>query len=198
MLGRLTLFCALTIGLIWLAGFGYYVATIIEMREPRVTDDIAITDGIVVLTGGSERLGVGIDLLKAGKGKKLLISGVNPTLSQQAILAGQTIPDALRECCILLGRIADNTIGNAEETRTWLKTEKFTSIRLVTANYHMPRSLYIFRRSLPDIKIIPHPIAPDSLNLSSWWEEGATLNFLIREYNKYVLVLIVTQFEGWL
>ena len=42
-------------------------------------------DGIVVMTGGASRISDAIDLLAAGHGKRLLISGVNPTTSSAEI-----------------------------------------------------------------------------------------------------------------
>jgi uncharacterized SAM-binding protein YcdF (DUF218 family) len=197
MLRRLILYVALTLAVGWLGGLLLFVTSVTLMREPAITPDLVAADGIVVLTGGSERLNVGVDLLKAGKGRKLLVSGVNPTISQEKILAGQDVPERLRDCCILMGRMADSTIGNAEETRTWIAAEKLTSIRLVTANYHMPRSLYIFRRALPGITVIPHPIMPDSVMLTRWWERTGTANLLINEYHKFLLVLLSIQVD-WL
>src|SRR5262245_8074037 len=42
-------------------------------------------DGIVVLTGGASRISDAIELLAAGRGKRLLISGANPSTNQTAI-----------------------------------------------------------------------------------------------------------------
>src|SRR3546814_14678895 len=61
-------------------------------------------------------------------------------------------------CSSDLGYEADNTRGNAVETAAWMKDQDFTSLRLVTATYHMPRSLLEFRRPMPDIEIVPHPV----------------------------------------
>ena len=42
----------------------------------RVEDAATRTDGIVVLTGGSRRLGEGLELLSRGLAEKLFVSGV--------------------------------------------------------------------------------------------------------------------------
>ena len=55
---------------------------------------------------------------------------------------------------------ATSTMGNAIETADWIKKSGFNSIILVTANYHMPRSLMLFRHIMPEIRIIPHPVFP--------------------------------------
>jgi uncharacterized SAM-binding protein YcdF (DUF218 family) len=89
-----------------------------------------------------------------------------------------------------LGHAAESTLGNAEETQTWMSIENYHSLRLVTANYHMPRSLLIFHSSMPDAFIIPHPIAPESVKLQAWWRRPGTASLLVTEYNKYLIAVL--------
>ena len=171
---------------LWLAGLAVFVEHV-KTLDAAVTDpDPAPVDAIVVLTGGSERLRTGIDLLKEGKARKLFISGVHPGLTQERVLSSDPVPDDLRNCCIILGHAAESTEGNAEETQTWLALENYHSLRLVTANYHMPRSLLLFRALLPDIAIVAHPITPESVRLDSWWLHSGTVSLLVTEFNKYI------------
>lgn len=186
---RFTLFVfGLTAGA-WLAGFLLFVAQVSTYNEYTIDNFLPATDAIVVLTGGSERIATGLDLLAAGKGRKLLISGVPQGLSLGHILANHPISQELRDCCILLGHTADNTLGNAEETRAWVEAEKFHTLRLVTAHYHMPRSLLFFRKLLPDAVITPHAVAPETVDLRHWWQRPGTASLLINEYNKYLFAL---------
>jgi uncharacterized SAM-binding protein YcdF (DUF218 family) len=166
----------------WLIGFLLFVTTVEAVGEAPEGN----TDAIVVLTGGSERVSAGLELLKAGRGKKLLISGVHPGLTLDRVLNGQTVPRDLRACCIILGHAAESTFGNAEETLAWMDIENYHSLRLVTANYHMPRSLMIFRAILPEMEIVPHPVAPDTVKLDDWWERSGTASLLVTEYDKYL------------
>src|SRR3954468_21599625 len=57
-------------------------------------------DGIVVLTGGSSRVSDAMELLAAGYGKRLLISGVHPTNDVHDI--SRMLPDnhKLLNCCV--------------------------------------------------------------------------------------------------
>jgi len=174
------------LALCWLFGLLTFVERIETMAEPLIEPALQPADAIVVLTGGSERVTTGLGLLKAGKGKKLFISGVYPGLPIEKLLAGQDIPRELRDCCITLGHAAESTMGNAEETQTWLAIENAHSLRLVTANYHMPRSLLVFRAVMPDMVIIPHPVTPESVKLDTWWMRPGTANLLVTEYNKYL------------
>jgi len=170
---------------LWMGGLVLFVGQIRSL-DAAVTDaDPASADAIVVLTGGSERVGTGIDLLEEGKGKKLFISGVHPGLNLDKVLGSSSVSADLRACCIILGHAADSTQGNAEETQNWMALEDYHSLRLVTANYHMPRSLLLFRHLMPEMTIIPHPIAPESVKLEEWWYRPGTASLLITEYDKY-------------
>jgi uncharacterized SAM-binding protein YcdF (DUF218 family) len=173
----------------WLSGLFLFITQVSTYDEPAINDTLSSVDAIVVLTGGSERLGTGLSLLAAGKGRKLFISGVPQGLTLNNVLANRSIKPELRDCCIVLGHAADNTIGNAKETLAWINGENFHSLRLVTANYHMPRSLLVFREFLPDIVITPHVVAPESVDVSHWWKRYGTARLLIIEYNKYLYVM---------
>lgn len=167
-----------------------FASEVSSLKEPVIDDSVPAAEAIVVLTGGSDRLATGITLLAAGKGKKLLISGVPYGLTLNNILAKYAVPQETRDCCIVIGHAADNTLGNAEETRAWMKKEGFRSLRLVTANYHMPRSLLVFRRALPGIDIFAHPVSPDSVKMSDWWLRPGTAGLLMTEYNKYIYAIL--------
>lgn len=170
---------------LWLLGLMMFVETIKEYTEPPIAV-LEPADAIVVLTGGSERVSTGLELLEAGKGKKLFISGVHAGLTLRQLLDSVTAAQKKHDNRVVLGYAAATTIGNAEETDGWMKREGFASLRLVTANYHMPRSLMIFRAAMPDILIIPYPVVPDHVMLDQWWLHSGTANLLVTEYNKYL------------
>lgn len=178
--------CAGVLAGLWLAGLIGFVAQVAAHVEEPVAEAMNPTDAIVVLTGGSERIQAGLALLRAGKGQKLLISGVHPGVGLDRILAHAEVPESLRACCVLLGHTADNTLGNAAEARAFMAAEGFRSLRLVTANYHMPRSLVLFRAAMPEAEIVPYPVSPDIVSLSDWWGRPGTASLLIGEYDKYL------------
>lgn len=187
-IGRYAIVLTGVFAALWLTGLIFFVAAVENWGATQIGPDLAITDAIVVLTGGSERVTTGLELLEAHKAKKLFISGVHPGLTLDRLLAHQQISPDLRACCIILGHEAESTVGNAEETLTWMGLENYHSLRLVTANYHMPRSLMVFRALMPpDMQIIPHPITPDSVKLEDWWQRPGTASLLVTEYDKYLL-----------
>ena len=82
---------------------------------------------------------------------------------------------------------AVDTIGNARETAEWMARQGFTSLRLVTAGYHMPRSLLEFRHALPDATLIPHPVFPEHVKQEDWWAWPGTASLIVGEYSKFLL-----------
>src|SRR5690348_4171014 len=94
-------------------------------------------DGIVVLTGGASRVSDAMELLAAGYGKRLLISGVHPASTAHDISRSVQESQALFRCCVDLDRSAVSTRSNALETRRWAHERNFRSLIVVTSNYHM-------------------------------------------------------------
>ncbi|WP_343560985.1 YdcF family protein [Kiloniella sp. b19] len=184
--GRLIWLALVALVLAWGLGFLSYADDL-----PAVIDDAdSSSDAIVVLTGGTSRISTGLDLLSEGKADKLFISGVYKGVEVRELLeSDQHTPERL-ECCIVLGYQADDTRGNAAETRQWARDNSITSIRLVTAAYHMPRSLLEFRHSMPDVTLIPHPVFPPHVKQQDWWLWPGSSWLILSEYNKYLLAQI--------
>lgn len=157
---------------------------------PAAENGAEPTDAIVVLTGGSLRLQSGFDLMREGKGRELFVSGVNHEVDLDTLLRapGNNAPNWLA-CCVALGHQADNTLGNAFETRRWMRRQGYRSLRLVTAWYHMPRSRLEFERAMPGIRIVPHPVFPERVKPQNWWAWHGTASLLIGEYAKYLAAL---------
>lgn len=172
----------------WAAGLFWFAGSI-ERQSPDPDGPLAqrTTDAIVVLTGGSGRMAAGLELLAAGRAHKLFVSGVYDGVEVQELLRlSRRLPNEM-ECCIALGYRADSTMGNAYETADWMREQGFRSLRLVTANYHMRRSLLEFELAMPEIEVIPHPVAAPTVHLNDWWRWPGTANLLINEYDKYIL-----------
>lgn len=166
-----------------LAGFVAFAESIARATAP--SDPRA--DAIVVLTGGSARIDGALQLLAEGRAARLLISGVNPDVTDDdlvRLVGGEHRRDL--DCCVDLGREAVDTVGNATETRQWAKQRGFSSLIVVTSDYHMPRSLTEIAAEMPEIELIPYPVADPTHRFDDWWHDPPTLAFLAREYGKYL------------
>ncbi len=167
----------------WTWGLILYAAGI----PGDIADTSTPTDAIVVLTGGSQRTRTGLDLLSRGMADKLFISGVHAGVEIPRLLAAAGASQTPLRERVETGYGALNTAGNALETEQWMRDNGFRSLRLVTANYHMPRSLLQFRHALPDATIIPHPVFPDHVKQDKWWRWPGTARLIIGEYNKFLV-----------
>jgi uncharacterized SAM-binding protein YcdF (DUF218 family) len=168
----------------WLAVFGFVLFAAAVMREPPQKDLKA--DAILVLTGGQTRIAEGARLLKEGRAKRMLISGVNKITRRDELMRLSGLPEEQFNCCVDLGYAALDTIGNAEEARDWADARDYHSIIVVTASYHMPRSLAELGRTLPNTELIPYPVVPKGFETEAWWLHFRTTRLLISEYLKFL------------
>ncbi len=148
------------------------------------------TDAIIVVTGSGERIPEAIRALNEGLAPKLLISGVGKDTKALEIL--DTIAIGWRDLVktdmsrINLGYAATDTVGNASESEEWVKENNIKSVRLVTSNYHMPRTRMEFRKLMPDLEIIEHPVIPHSFDKHKWQESKPVRDLIVKEYFKYL------------
>ncbi len=156
-------------------------------RKPP--EDVPVADAIVALTGGEGRIAEAYKLLEDGKGARLLITGVHPEVKLASLKHMVHGPAAKFDCCVDLGREAEDTIGNASETAGWVRRHNYRSIILVTSTYHMPRATLELRRTMPGVSITPFPVVQETLHLDGWWDFPGTTRLLISEYSKYLLTL---------
>jgi uncharacterized SAM-binding protein YcdF (DUF218 family) len=138
-------------------------------------------EAIVALTGDGDRLGPAVSLLEQGPPMRLLITGVNKTTTKRDLKlllhGGEHF-----ECCADLGFAAADTRGNAQEAADWALAHGFKSLVVITAAYHMPRSLIEFSAAMPEVKLIPYPVTAETPNAAGW----QNLRRLQGEYAKYL------------
>ena len=157
----------------WALGFALFCVTLGEPASATAKP----TQAIVVLTGGKFRIEHAAKLLGQGKGERLLIAGADPSVRKEDLIRRLGGKRSLAACCIDLGSESVDTRSNADEAKRWLDRRKFTSLRLVTSDWHMRRARYDFRGVLGD----RYQLLPDAVRSQP--------NFmtLFGEYNKYVL-----------
>ena len=178
----------LAILLVYCLGFLVFATTL-----PRRPASVPRADAIVTLTGGDSRLETAVRLLEQGNARRLLITGVHPSITKPEIReiarGGQKF-----DCCADLDFAAEDTRENAAEAAGWVRAHNFRSLILVTANYHMPRSLAEFSADMPTVKVVPYPVEPEGIDFVRWWRNPRAVRLLHAEYAKYLASLVLDRF----
>ena len=126
---------------------------------------------------GPGRINRGNELLAAKKARFMLVSGVGADVPVHDLISAQDLSQQMIDCCVTLGRAARDTRENAIESAGWAASHNISSIRLVTSDFHMPRSMLEFNRRLPHIRIVPEPVSSRNISLQHWWMRGGTAWF---------------------
>lgn len=176
------------VALLWIGGMLYFV----DLVERPVRPPTRAADGIVVLTGSSERVKPGIRLLSEGRGQRLLISGVGEGVDKAALSLAFNVDPGLLDCCVDLGAAALDTVGNASETAAWVRRHGYKSVLVVTANYHMPRGLIELTRQMPDVELIANPVRLNGPTLGNL----SYSRKVFAEYNKFLISAIRARLEA--
>jgi uncharacterized SAM-binding protein YcdF (DUF218 family) len=159
--------------LVYALGFVLFAFTLGKPAAPGAPT----TDAAVVLTGGPGRIEHAIDVLKAHKTQRLLVAGVDPSVTKPDLV--KRIPGSRKwiGCCVDLGSESVDTRSNAEEAGRWLARHDYHSVRLITSDWHMRRAGYEFRKALGS----KYELVTDAVRTEP------SLLTLFGEYNKYLL-----------
>ena len=157
--------------LAWAFGFALFMLLL-----PKPLDGFT-SDAIVVPTGGAGRIDRGIALLRDHQAKRMLVTGVSAGVSEGDLAREYRVAPGLFACCVDLGRDAVDTRSNADETAQWLQARRFTTVRLVTSDWHVARARMELAAALDKNVVILGDGVPGTPRLGT----------LVNEYNKLIL-----------
>ena len=135
--------------------------------------------GLVVFTGGTNRIEEGAKIILSGYTGPVLITGVYPGVQVEQLFKAYGL-SANQLASVTLDYAAQSTAGNVLQTGRWAREHHITDLRVITSSYHAARSRLLFRRYTPDLRVAISPVEPDSGGLRIW----------VKEYIKYALVLV--------
>ncbi len=181
---RLVMLAAILGAIAFIWGFWNFAS---DARRPAAEPPHA--DAIVALTGGSmERLETGVRLLKARKGERLLISGVNRVVTDDELFQALHVDRATAQCCVDLGRSAEDTLGNASETAAWAREHHYRHLILVTDDYHMARADAELSLAMPEAHIYRYPVRTRWTDPRLWRSDVLAASRIGAEYVKYLVI----------
>lgn len=171
------------VALAYALGFALFLLGLGHPLEGRTTD------AIVVPTGGAGRIDRGLALLEARQARRMLVTGVDPSVRPQELAAVyKSTPRRLFDCCVDLGQEAIDTRSNADETAAWVRDHRFRTVRLVTSDWHMARARLELQNALGrEVEIVGDPV-----------RTNARFGMLFSEYNKLLIrrIALVAGYRG--
>ncbi|MXO70297.1 YdcF family protein [Alteraurantiacibacter buctensis] len=160
----------------WALGFVWFA---VALPQPAGDEH---TDAIVVPTGAEGRIPHGLALLRAGRAERMLVTGVDIEVRPAEFMAEYGVERQLMDCCITLGFSALDTRGNARETADWMAQNRFTSLRLVTSDWHMRRTAVELASRLPATVTVLRDAVPTQPSFIT----------LVREYHKLLAAWLLS------
>ena len=168
---------------IFLYGFMDYVGKVKGHRAGAGYDGKAKYGAIVVLTGGRGRALTGLELLRGGAAKVLIISGVDEDADIDSIFPSGV--SKKERSLIALEKSSKSTYENALEVRELFLKKGLDSMLLITSEYHMQRAMLVFERVMPrSVDIKEYPVESPVFNAERWWE-GNGVMLVGLEFVKY-------------
>ena len=139
-------------------------------------------DVIIVLNGSDDRVPYAAELYQLGYAGKVLLSGDDSYMTQQALASG--IPQS----ALLLENQSKTTFENARYSLKIVQDQGYKSAIVVTSAYHTRRAGIIFDQFFKGIRLticaVPYPY--DLSMGQSWWKNRYTTGFVATEYLKLV------------
>ena len=175
--------------ILWAMGFAVFTGSSTLHFLPHDAE-MAPQEAIIVFTGGGNRVATGLNFLIAKKAPILFVSGVAVKTSLKDLIekAGLTLDRV--PCCVELGKMAGDTIGNAIETASWMEEKNLNNMILVTSSFHMRRALLELKIRAPHLRVTPYAVESDSPRSWANWRHSYVWKFHLAEYHKYLYALL--------
>jgi len=153
-----------------------------------VDESLDRADAIIVLSDDNfyaDRVTRAAELMREGKAPVVVASGrrLRPYAGIAELMQHDLIERGVsKEKIIAFPQDADNTREEAEALRNLVLEKKWSSVLIVTSNYHTRRARYIFRHVFPQGVALAVVSARDGdFDPQQWWEKRKSFKELTRE-----------------
>ena len=143
------------------------VPHLLSLRDPG--PPARSVDAIFVLTGGEGRIQEGYRAWSGGAARDLYILGAG-----RRVPVSRIVPEGSRNPAEALSRIhvegwSENTLENAYSAKSAVGEGRYSSVILVTSDYHVPRAVLAFRKVLPpDVTLSAIRVGAEEGDGASW------------------------------
>ncbi len=179
--------------LLWLASGEIY-----DYRDSFTMDrDAAKIDVVLCLAGGKGRIPAAVELWQklksiraSGQAPVLFLSGVGlhaneETLIEQGI--AKEVVRSMRKEEVVFENVSTNTFENAEIFTSFQRQKQWKNVVLVTAGYHMRRSLDILRKTIgTDVNIYSYTVGAENFDRNGWHRDPYAVRVTMIEYIKWL------------
>lgn len=160
-------------------------------------DSLEKVDAIVVVSGGDNdlRINKGVQLYKEAWAPVLIFSGAAASgeISNAEAMKNIAITRGVPDEAILVEEKSKTTLENARFTAETIKEKGYKSIILVTSPYHQRRTYELFKKELPDVKILNQSALDENWRKKGWWENNVGRFLTIGELGKIFVNFIEQQ-----
>jgi uncharacterized SAM-binding protein YcdF (DUF218 family) len=143
------------------------VPHLLSLRDPGPPTRPA--GAIFVLSGGEGRIQEGFRAWSGGAARELYILGAG-----RKVPVARIVPEVSRIPAEALSRIhvegwSENTLENAFSAKSAVGEGRYSSVILVTSDYHVPRAYLAFRKVLPpEVSLYAIRVRPEGGAGASW------------------------------
>ena len=140
-------------------------------------------DSVIVLAGGKGRIQKGVELFLSLSAQYCVLAGVDKKFNRVAYFSKYGISDNPH---IYIDNRSRRTLENAVESWRILEPLNVRSVLLVTSNYHMYRSLFVFKKVFPStVSIFPYSLHSDNFDVHRWYTQVLSSLIIFQEFLKY-------------
>jgi uncharacterized SAM-binding protein YcdF (DUF218 family) len=177
----------------WVFGLIVFFNQIPEVKS----DDFHNSQAFVILTGGKQRLDIGIEMFVKSNAKYLLISGLDSKTVKSKVKykINRFNRKQGSKKQIIFGEIAHSTIQNAIETEIFMTLNNIVEASIITSNYHMPRVKYVFSTLLKDKQLHYLPIIHENFIKNGDYTTTSSFKLVVNEYNKFIMTVLLFAYE---
>ena len=153
-------------------------------------------DAAVVLAGdpGYERTWAGVELVRAGRARLLVLTGGEPGPGDSAeSLRAKALEWGVPPEKIRFESVSRSTRESLLAVAPILRGEGVASVALVTSPYHQRRAFLLARQVWPGVRVLSRPAVPSFWSPDGWWRQPASRRVVFREYAKIVYSAV----RGW-